>query len=636
MNKYGFIKIAAAVPECVVGDVNKNCSEIIKLIKESNDNKAQAVLFPELCITSYTCGDLFYSSTLLNGAVNGLLSIADSTRDLDIISIVGLPLFVGVNLFNCAAVIQGGKFLGIVPKTYIPNTSEFYEKRWFYSAIDAKADEIIINGEAIPFGTNIIFDNGDMKFAIEICEDLWVSTPPSSLHTLNGANVIFNLSASNSVIGKKSYRTMLVKQRSFSSHCAYIFTSAGMGESTTDTLYSGHCLIAENGTILIDDNAKTFENSLFYTEIDIERINADRKKISTFHTHISSDLKYKYISVKPNNIILDKLSRRVAPFPFVPGTSKNKHERFEEICLILANSLAKRLIHTKIKNPVIGISGGLDSTLALLIVVKAIDILKIPRKNIIAVTMPGFGTTNRTLENAKQLMKLLGTEIMEISIRDACIQHFKDINHDIENTNVTYENSQARERTQILMDIANQKNGLVIGTGDLSELALGWATYSGDHISMYGINSGVPKTLVRHLVSYIAETINDEEIVKIIYDVLDTPVSPELLPADEDGKISQKTEEILGDYILHDFFLYYFLRFGFDKEKILFLAKTAFENEYEENVIKNCLNTFFCRFFNHQFKRSCMPDGPKIGSITLSPRADFKMPSDASVNLWLE
>jgi len=636
VNKYGFVRIATAIPACGVCDVAHNCNEIIKLIKDANEQGVQAIVFPELSVTGYTCADLFFSNTLLNGALQGLNSIANKTRDLDIISIVGLPIFDGVHLLNCAAVMQKGNVLGIIPKTYIPNHGEFYEKRWFYSSSDATINEINICGQSTPLSTNLIFNCGDMKFAVEICEDLWSSTPPSSMHTLNGANVVFNLSASNAVIGKASYRKMLVKSRSFSSHCAYIFVSAGAGESTTDTLFSGHTIIAENGSILLECTKPSLESKLLFAEIDIERINSDRKKASTFNTHFQNSQPYKIINTSKINTEFSSLTRAIAQFPFVPRITIDKNERLEEIYTILAMSLAKRLKHTGIKTPVIGISGGLDSTLALLIIIRAMDILGLPHSGIVAVTMPGFGTTSRTLENAKHLMRLLGVTSLEISIKDACIQHFKDIGQNINTLDVTYENSQARERTQILMDIANKQNGLVIGTGDLSELALGWATYAGDHISMYAVNVGVPKTLVRHLVEWIGEYVLTKEVNEIIIDVLDTPVSPELLPADENGSIKQKTEEILGDYVLHDFFLYYFIRFGFTPEKILFLATTAFDGVYDEKNIKGCLKIFLKRFFSNQFKRSCMPDGPKIGSITLSPRADWRMPSDAEVKLWLE
>lgn len=635
-NDYGFVKVAAAVPMCNVADVRYNCDEIAKLIKESDDNNSHVVVFPELSVTGYSCGDLFFSKTLQDGAYDGVCSILEKTKDLDIISIIGLPVYDGAHLLNCAVVLNKGKILGIVPKTYIPNYGEFYESRWFFPGEKSILGEIEICGQTVPLSSNLIFDFGRLKIAVEICEDMWVATPPSAMHALNGANVICNLSATNAVIGKSSYRKMLVKQRSFTSHCGYVFVSAGVGESTTDTLYSAHALIGENGSILVDEKQLEFESKVFYTEIDLDRLDADRKKHTTFDSILQSKNQYVTIKADCASKKIDFLTRDIARFPFVPRSAIEKNERLQEIYDILALSLAKRLRHTGIKAPVIGISGGLDSTLALLIIVRAIDILKLPRDGIIAVTMPGFGTTTRTLENAKQLMNHLGVTSREISIKDACIQHFKDIGHDINNTDVTYENAQARERTQILMDIANQSSGIVIGTGDLSELALGWATYAGDHISMYAVNCGVPKTLVRHLVSWIGESVLKGDVKDIILDILDIPISPELLPADEEGKIAQKTEEILGDYVLHDFFLYYFIRFGFTPEKILFLAKTAFKDDYDENTIKNCLKTFFTRFFNHQFKRSCMPDGPKIGSITLSPRTDWRMPSDAQSKLWLE
>lgn len=633
---YGFARVAAAVPMCSVADVKNNCAEIVKLIKESFENKAHVVVFPELSITGYSCGDLFFSKTLQDASFEGVSYILESTTNLDIISIVGLPIYDGAHLLNCAAVLHKGKILGIVPKTYIPNYGEFYENRWFFSGEKSILSEIEICGQTVPLSSNIIFNCGELKIAVEICEDMWVATPPSSMHALHGANIIFNLSATNSVIGKSSYRRMLVKQRSFTSHCGYVFVSAGVGESTTDTLYSGHAIIAENGSLLVDEMQLSFDSKIFYTEIDLDRLESDRKKRTTFDSILLTKNKYSTIKVDFEGNNIDSLIRNISRFPFVPRSTADKNERMDEIYNILAFSLAKRLRHTKIKSPVIGVSGGLDSTLALLIVVRAMDILKLPREDVIAVTMPGFGTTERTLKNAKQLMMHLGVTTREISIVDACKQHFIDIGHDINNTDVTYENTQARERTQILMDIANQSNGLVIGTGDLSELALGWATYAGDHISMYGVNSGVPKTLVRHLVSWIGESVLEGVVKNIIIDILDTPVSPELLPTDDEGKIAQKTEEILGDYVLHDFFLYYFIRFGFTPKKMLFLAKIAFDGKYDEVYIKNCMKTFLTRFFNHQFKRSCMPDGPKIGSITLSPRTDWRMPSDAQVKIWLE
>ncbi|MDR0405290.1 MAG: NAD(+) synthase [Clostridiales bacterium] len=632
----GFVRVAAAVPLCAAADTRFNGGEIVRLIRESYDNGAGAVVFPELSVTGYSCGDLFFSKTLLDGAYESLGNIAEQTSALDLVSIVGLPVYDGAHLLNCAAVLHKGKLLGVVPKTYIPNYGEFYEGRWFFSGKDAIRNEVTLLGQTVPLRSDLIFDCGRLKIAVEICEDMWASVPPSAFHALHGANVIFNLSATNAVIGKSAYRKMLVKQRSFTSHCGYVFVSAGIGESTTDTLYSGHALIAENGAVLTDEKQSEFESKLFYSEIDLDRLEADRKKHTTFTAALPNAAPYQIVKTDLTAKSPATLSRSVSRFPFVPRAAADKDARMREIYDILALSLAKRLRHTEIKSPVIGVSGGLDSTLALLVSVRAVDILRLPREGVIGVTMPGFGTTDRTLENAKRLMSRLGVTSREIDIKNACIQHFKDIGHDVNVTDVTFENAQARERTQILMDIANQEGGLVIGTGDLSELALGWATYAGDHISMYAVNSGVPKTLVRHLAAWIGDTVLEGDAREVIRDILDTPVSPELLPADAEGKIAQKTEEILGDYALHDFFLYYFIRCGFTPRKILFLAKTAFDGVYEEAYIKNCLKTFFTRFFNHQFKRSCMPDGPKIGSITLSPRADWRMPSDAEARLWLD
>lgn len=633
---YGFIKVAAAVPLCVVADTEQNSKEIVNLIKESFDNKSDIIVFPELCITGYSCGDLFFSKTLLNATNKGVSYIIDKTKNLDIISIVGLPIYDGAHLLNCAIVIQKGNILGIIPKTHIPNYGEFCESRWFSSGEESMATEISMNNQMVPLSSNLIFDFGDMKVAVEIGEDMCVSTPPSSYHALKGANIICNLSAENAVIGKSSYRKMLVKQKSLNSHCAYVYTSAGIGESTTDALYCGHTLIGENGSVLVDEMQTNFESKISYSEIDLDRLEADRKKHTMLKPLYSDKPEYKIIKSTHKYQVLGNLNRNISCYPFIPHCETEKNKRMQEIYDILSLSLAKRLRHTNINAPVIGISGGLDSTLALLVTVRAVDILKIPRNSIVAVTMPGFGTTDRTLENAKKLMKCLGVTSREISIKAACIQHFKDIGHDIENTDVTYENTQARERTQILMDIANQCNGIVIGTGDLSELALGWSTYAGDHISMYSVNCGVPKTLVRHLVAWINEFTLDGDVKNTIFDILDTPISPELLPTNIEGKIVQKTEEILGDYVLHDFFLYYFIRFGFTPEKILFMAKSAFSDMYDENDIKKCLKTFLKRFFNNQFKRSCVPDGPKIGSVALSPRTEWKMPSDATANIWLK
>lgn len=635
IDNFGFVKVAAAVPSCQVADTVRNSMETVKLIKKAHENNAQVVVFPELNITGFSCGDLFFSATLQQGALNGLSDILKNTVNIDIISVVGLPIYDGVHLYNCAAVLHKGKIAGIVPKTYIPNYDEFNESRWFFSGESSPFKTITVCGQKAPFDSNIIFSCNHLKFAVEICEDMWTSTPPSSMHALNGANIILNLSALTSVVGKDTYTKAIVKQRSFTSHCGYLLVSAGVCESSTDVLYSGHALIAENGAVLLDKKQYSFESNIFYSEIDLQRIDADRKKRTTFYSVLEHKRTYQTVEINADEIKLEKLTRFVSPFPFLPKEDNAKNSRMDEIYNTSAYALAKRLRHTNIKTPVIGVSGGLDSTLALLITVHAADILKIERSNIIAVTMPGFGTTKKTLDNAKRLMELLGVSAYEIDITKACKQHFNDIGHNINNTDTTFENAQARERTQILMDIANAKGGLVIGTGDLSELALGWTTYGGDHISMYAVNIGIPKTLVFRLVDWIGKNIFDGEIKKIIQNILKTPISPELLPSKE-GVIMQKTEEIIGNYDLHDFFLYYFLRFGFTPEKILFLANNAFDKKYDETYIKKCLKIFITRFFANQFKRSCLPDGPKIGSVSLSPRTDWKMPSDAQVKLWLE
>lgn len=636
MINHGFVKVASAIPLCNVGDVDFNCMEISNLIKKAYHQKAQIIVFPELSVTGYSCGDLLLSSTLTEGALQGISYVLEETKNIDIISIVGLPIYDGAHLLNCAAVLHKGKILGIVTKTYIPNYSEFYESRWFLSGERSVTDTLNICNQTVPLSSNIVFDCGNFKFAVEICEDMWVATPPSIFHSLNGAQIIFNLSATNAVVGKAGFRNTIIKQRSYSSHCAYVFVSASISESTTDTLYSSNTIVGENGSIILEETNFSFESKIYYSEIDIDRLNSERRKRTTFDSFVKSEKPYKFVKVDTKAQPMEKLERKISAYPFVPRQSANSDKRMQEIYDILSFSLAKRLKHTNIKNPVIGISGGLDSTLALLVTVRAMDILNLPRTGVEAITMPGFGTTSRTLENARELMKHLGVSTREISIIPACKQHFKDIGHDINSTDVTYENSQARERTQILMDISNQIGGMVIGTGDLSELALGWATYGGDHISMYGINSGVPKTLVRHLTSWIANKILTGEVQEVVKDIVATPVSPELLPADKDGEIAQKTEDIIGDYALHDFFIYYFIRFGYTPKKILFLAEHAFEGVYNTVQIKKALILFLKRFFGNQFKRNCMPDGPKIGSITLSPRTDWRMPSDATVNLWLK
>jgi NAD+ synthase (glutamine-hydrolysing) len=637
LKKHGFVRVGASVPELKVANVDFNVNEIIKEINKAYKKGVQIVTFPELSITGYTCGDLFHQDALLEGAINGLNTILKETSNLDIMVILGMPIRLDNQLFNVAIVINKGNILGIIPKTYIPNYNEYYEKRWFASSIQNISDEIEILNQKVLFGSNILFvdkEDKDICFGIEICEDVWTLFPPSNNHALNGATIIFNLSASNEIIGKYEYRKNLIKNQSAKCIAGYVYSSAGIGESSTDILFSGHAMITENGNLLEETKRFDFNSNLIIADIDIKRIMNDRYKNTSF-MGIMNDIKHrrKFIDIIDSN---KKLLRNYEPYPFVPSNELKRNERCQEIFNIQACALAKRLKHTNINKTVIGISGGLDSTLAFLIIVEAYKKLKISNDNIIAITMPGFGTTGRTYNNAVNLIKSYGATLKEINIKDACIQHFKDIEQDINNYDITYENAQARERTQILMDIANKENALVIGTGDLSELALGWCTYNGDQMSMYAVNNSIPKTLVRYLVKWIADTTNDQKSNKYIYDILDTPISPELLPPDEAGNIIQKTEDSVGPYVLHDFFLYHFLRYGAKPNKILLLAKNTFNKDYKEEDIKYWLKYFIKRFFNQQFKRSCMPDGPKVGTISLSPRGDLRMPSDADYNLWLK
>lgn len=624
------------MPRVKVADCKFNAGEIEKLIMIADGKGVQIIAFPELCVTGYTCGDLFAQQLLLEEAEMGLIEIVNNTRQLDIIAILGMPVALNGVLLNTAVVIQKGKVLGIVPKTYLPNYKEFYEKRWFTSAVDVSATSVRICGQVAPMGANLLFDTADTTFGIEICEDLWAPVPPSSALALQGAEILFNLSADNEGIGKHHYLRSLISQQSARCISGYVFSSCGFGESTTDVVFAGNGLIFENGTLLAHSERFSFEEQIVITEIDVEHLRTERRVNTTFAAcraqcapreaiHISTD----YVKGKELN-----LTRTFEPHPFVPqGDTLN--ERCEEIFSIQVSGLAQRLMHTHAKSAVVGISGGLDSTLALLVCVKTFDKLGWDRQGIIGVTMPGFGTTDRTHTNAVDLMKSLGITLREVSIKDACLQHFKDIDHDRDVHDVVYENAQARERTQILMDIANQTWGMVIGTGDLSELALGWATYNGDHMSMYGVNGSVPKTLVKYLVKWVAEHDMDAASRATLLDIVDTPISPELIPADEDGNIKQITEDLVGPYELHDFFLYYFLRCGFRPSKIFFLAARTFKNVYDEETIKKWLQIFFRRFFNQQFKRSCLPDGPKVGSISISPRGDWRMPSDASSDAWL-
>ncbi len=621
----GFIKVAAAVPEVKVADTQFNLAKIKNILIQAANEQVQVICFPELSLTAYTCGDLFLQRRLLDDAKESLIQLAAFSKTYSQVIIVGLPLEVNRQLFNVAAVIQSGQILGIVPKTHLPNNNEFYEKRWF-SPANNKHEYITILNQNIPFGTNILFHNHEFSFGIEICEDLWVPIPPSSQHCLHGADLIFNLSATNELIGKHPYLRQLIEQQSARCNAGYIYSSAGNGESTTDLVYAGNAIIAENGKIIAA--SKRFESDEIYlsSEIDIEKIKAERLRNSNFFNSCNDDI-YKMVpfaSVENTHFIL---SRTINKTPFVPPV-ENKDRHCEEIFNIQVGGLVKRWKHTQAKSLVLGISGGLDSTLALLVCVKAADKLGWDRKMIYGVTMPGFGTTDRTYNNAIELIDSLGVSKLEISIAEASHLHMKDIGHDPNIHDVTYENTQARERTQILMNLANKLSGFVVGTGDLSELALGWATYNGDHMSMYGVNSGVPKTLVRYLVSWVGQSLGGKSN-EILHDILETPVSPELLPADASGNIAQKTEDLVGPYELHDFYLYYFVRFGFSPDKILFLAKEAFKDKYEDEFIEKWLKVFVRRFFSQQFKRSCMPDGPKVGSINLSPRGDWRMPSDA-------
>ena len=628
------IKVAAAVPAVKVADVDYNVLQVESLIAQAEGQGVEVLVLPELCLTGYTCQDLFKEQLLLDKAEEGLLVLLDFTRKLDVITIVGLPVQIGSLLYNCAAVVQSGTLLGVVPKTYLPNYGEFYEKRWFASAQGLKPQDIYLAGSPIHVTSEpTIFTTCDgVRFGIEICEDVWAPVPPSNRLALAGADIIFNLSASDELIGKHRYLRQLLCQQSARTMSGYVYASCGFGESTQDVVYGGNAMILENGRLLAEGERFSFQPQIKITQIDIERLRAERRTNSTFITAQAR------VSCQPYNIVCKpvasrefELIRAVDPHPFIPKDDMMQ-ESCEEILNIQVAGLAKRLYHISGTKAVIGISGGLDSTLALLVTVKAFDKLGLSRQGIIGITMPGFGTTDRTYNNALTLMKELGVTIREISIAKAVTQHFEDIGHDAKQHDVTYENSQARERTQILMDVANKENAIVVGTGDLSELALGWATYNGDHMSMYGVNAGVPKTLVRHLVTFLA----GEMATKVLLDIVDTPISPELIPADNQGRIKQKTEDLVGPYELHDFFLYYFLRFGFRPAKIFVLAKKAFDGMYDEEVIKKWLQTFCRRFFSQQFKRSCMPDGPKVGSVSLSPRGDWRMPSDASSALWLK
>ena len=638
----GFIKVAAAIPSVKVADCSYNVQQIESLIAMAEGKGVEVIVCPELCITGYTCQDLFKQTLLLEQAETSVLMLLDFTRKLDIISIVGVPVVVGDLLLNCAAVIQKGDLLGLVPKTYLPNYSEFYEKRWFASSQDLQPSEIRFAGNKIvvtPQPTLFRTCDGAM-FGVEICEDVWAPVPPSCNLALSGADIIFNLSASDELIGKHDYLKGLLAQQSARMISGYVYSGCGFGESTQDVVYGGNAIAYENGQLLAESERFALDSQLIITQIDVEKIRNERRTNSTY---INAQRGHDSRIVNAHTVMPRdfELIRDVDPHPFIPKTD-DMEKSCDEIFSIQVAGLAKRLVHTGCKTVVVGISGGLDSTLALLVCVRTFDKLQLSRKGIVGVTMPGFGTTDRTYNNAVNLMKSLGITLREISIADAVKQHFNDIGHDINVHDVTYENSQARERTQILMDLSNQLGALVIGTGDLSELALGWATYNGDHMSMYGVNAGVPKTLIKYLVKFVAMSEDSDETRSILLDIIDTPISPELIPADEAGNITQKTEDLVGPYELHDFFLYHIIRFGYRPSKIFMLARKAFDGSnpeapfYDDETIKKWLTIFLRRFFNQQFKRSCLPDGPKVGSVSLSPRGDWRMPSDASSALWLK
>lgn len=635
--KYGFVRVAAAIPALRVADCKFNARQIEAQIAIADGKGVQAIVFPELCLTGYTCADLFGQTLLQEEAEVNLMRVMNNTRQMDIISIVGMPVIVNGTRLNAAVVFQKGKILGIVPKTYLPNYKEFYEQRWFASALTFPDVELAFCGQRVPVSTHLLFTASGFRFGVELCEDLWAPVPPSSTLALQGAEIIFNLSADTECIGKHAYLRSLIAQQSARCLAGYVFSSCGFGESTTDVVFAGNGLIYENGTLLAASERFSINEQLIVSEIDVERLRAERLLNTTFAASVAHRVGCQpiVIEAEPTNPRELSLTRAVDPHPFVPQEGPELNLRCEEIFAIQVAGLAKRLVHTHAKTAVVGISGGLDSTLALLVCTRTFDKLKLPRKGIVGITMPGFGTTDRTYHNALHLMHALGVTVREIPIREACVQHFNDIGHDMTVHDVTYENSQARERTQVLMDVANQIGGLVVGTGDLSELALGWATYNGDHMSMYGVNVSVPKTLVKYLVAWVARHEVDNEARITLTDIIDTPISPELIPADEQGNIRQRTEDLVGPYELHDFFLYHFLRFGFRPAKLFYLASLAFRGMYDEETIKRWLTVFFRRFFSQQFKRSCLPDGPKVGSVSLSPRGDWRMPSDACADLWL-
>lgn len=635
--KFGFITVAAAIPSVKVADTEYNIKQIEDFVAQAEGRGVEIIVFPELSVTGYSCQDLFLQQLLVEQAEVAVMQLLDFSRKLDIICIVGAPVNISGSLYNCAVVIQHGVILGIIPKTYLPNYGEFYEKRWFTSSKDLKPTDIRYAGNSVSIapGPTLFRTSDNALFGVEICEDVWAAEPCSNKLALAGADIIFNLSASDELIGKHIYLMNLLSQQSARTISGYVYSGCGFGESTQDVVYGGNALIYENGTLLSESERFSFKPQMIVNQIDIEKLRVERQKNTTFiNCRDDSNAVIKQTAVvQPKNF---SLLREIDALPFVPDDNDMEHS-CNEIFSIQVAGLAKRIMHTACKHLIVGISGGLDSTLALLVCVKTFDKLGMNRKGIVGVTMPGFGTTDRTYNNALSLMNSLGVTIREISIADSVKVHFNDIGHDISVHDVTYENSQARERTQILMDLSNQLKGMVVGTGDLSELALGWATYNGDHMSMYGVNAGIPKTLIKYLVRDVAYNAVDEKSRNTLLDIIDTPISPELIPAEEDGTIKQKTEDLVGPYELHDFFLYYFLRFGFRPSKIYLLARKAFDAaDYEDDTIKHWIKVFFHRFFTQQFKRSCLPDGPKVGSVSLSPRGDWRMPSDASSALWLK
>ncbi len=628
--KDGFIKCGCASIDVIVGDCEKNAKAIFEEIIKADKLCIKLLALPELCVCGYTCGDLLLHDTLLDGVEKAIEYVLKNTSKTDVVTVIGAPLRNGGKLFNCAVAIYKGEILGVVPKENIPNYGEFYEARYFVGGCDTDFIEIEVAGRTAPFG-QAVFVNESLKeyaFGVEICEDMWVANSPSIALTENGANIIVNISASDEVIGKAEYRKTLVTAHSGKLNCGYIYASAGEGESTTDMVFAGHNLIAESGNIL--EESALFENSLICTDIDVKRIAYEKRRVNTFKA--AEDLGYVYFE---QDLSQNKLTRKFSPTPFVPSDEEKRNDRCELILKMQAMGLKKRLAHTNSKRIVVGLSGGLDSALALLVMVKAVDSLDMDRKSILAVTMPCFGTTSRTKSNAEILANGLGVDFKSVNISKSVERHFEDIGQSKETLDVTFENAQARERTQVLMDIANKEGGLVVGTGDLSELALGWATYNGDHMSMYGVNGSIPKTLVRYLVKYYADTCDSDDARKALLDILDTPVSPELLPS-KNEEISQQTESIVGPYELHDFFLYYIIRWGYSPKKVYRIARNTFAGKYDKETLLKWLKNFYKRFFAQQFKRSCLPDGPKVGSVTLSPRGDWRMPSDASARLWLK